>query len=85
MNLQIANCVSNLTCQTGILWLNIFTNPGSWSAESMSKVPKLSDKQSPSTKNIVWFRSDLIRSDLAQLNICFIWAQQKTYKELHAH
>ena len=40
-NADVANCVSSLTYQTGIWWLNIFTNPGSWSAERMSKVPKL--------------------------------------------
>ena len=77
-NVSVANCVSSLTYRTGILWLNIFTNPDSWSAESRSKVPKLLYKQSPSTR--IWSKSHLPR-----WNICFIWTHDKAYTELHAH
>ena len=73
-NISVVSCVSNLTYQAEILWLNIFTNLG---GAFMYKVQRLY-KQSPSTKT--WSKSDL-----PHWNICIIWTQHKAYKELHAH
>ena len=53
----VANCVSSLLFQTGMLWLKTFKNSGNWSAESISDVSKLLYKLSPLTK--IWSKSDL--------------------------